>query len=151
MDTLVEVCNEEIHLHDASLLQSATILATCSSAGHSSSARLATPMPLASPLVVSPAARGGLHCDHYGRDGHVEAFIYRKKKDHARRSSQGTGFGGSERSSAGLETQEILMLLPRLAASTSSGVAGSVTQPSAPTGSATASQSFALRPSSLIL
>jgi hypothetical protein len=40
------------------------------------------------------------------------------------------------------------MLLCHLAASTSSGVAGSVTQPSAPTGSATASQSSALGPPS---
>jgi hypothetical protein len=50
---------------------------------------------------------GGLHCDHCGRDGHVEAFCYRKKKAQARRSSQGTGgtgSGGSERSSAGSET-----------------------------------------------
>jgi hypothetical protein len=40
------------------------------------------------------------------------------------------------------------MLLCHLAASTSSGAAGSVTQPSAPTGSATASQSSALGPPS---
>jgi hypothetical protein len=76
-------------------------------------------------LVVS----GGLHCAHCGRNGHVEAFCYRKKAQ-ARRSSQGTGstgFGGSERSSTGSETQEILMLLRRLAASTSIGVVGTVT------------------------
>jgi hypothetical protein len=51
-------------------------------------------------------------------------------------------------SSASLETQEILMLLRRLAASTSSGAVGSVTQPSAVIGSATASQSSSLEPSS---
>jgi hypothetical protein len=125
-------------------------LAARPSAGRSSSARPTAPVPLAS-HSVPPAARGeigGLHCDHCGRDGHVEAFCYRKKKAQkaqARRSSQGTGgtsSGGSERSSAGSETQEILMLLRCLAASTSSGVAGSVTQPSSPTGSATASQSL---------
>jgi hypothetical protein len=49
----------------------------------------------------------GLHCDHCGRDGHVKAFCYRKKKAqkaHAHRSSQGTDGSsseGSERSSAG--------------------------------------------------
>jgi hypothetical protein len=68
---------------------------------------------LASPLVVPPAAHcesGGLHCDHCGRDGHVEAFCYRKKKAQkaqARRSSQGTGgtgSGESESSSTGSET-----------------------------------------------
>jgi hypothetical protein len=112
--------------------------------GHSSSTRPATPVPLASP-IVPPAAHGesiGLHCDHYGRDGHVEVFCYRKKKAQkaqTRRSSQGIGFGGSERSSAVSETQEILMLLHRLAPSTSVGVIGSVTQSSALTSSATAS------------
>jgi hypothetical protein len=43
------------------------------------------------------------------------------------------------------------MLLRRLAASTSSRVVGSVTQPSALTGSATASQSSALGPHSAVL
>jgi hypothetical protein len=153
MDALAEVRNEEIHLRDAGLLQSATVLVARSSTGCSSSARPAAPVPLASPLVVPHAARGesvGLHCDHCGHDGYVEAFCYRKKKAQkaqTHRSSQGTGStgsGGSERSSVGSETQEILILLCRLAASTSSGAVGSVTQPSAFTGSATASQSSAL-------
>jgi hypothetical protein len=129
-----------------------------SSVGHSSSARPAAPVPLASPPIVPLATRGetgGLNCDHCGYDGHVEAFCYRKKKAQkaqARRSSQGTGgtdSRGFERSSTGSETQEILMLLRRLAASTSSRAASSVTQPSAPTGSATASQSSALGPPSV--
>jgi hypothetical protein len=143
MDALAEVCNEEVRLRDAGLLQSASVLAARSSTGYSTSAP---------PLVVPPVARGesgGLHCDHCGRDGHVETFCYRKKKAqkaHAHRSSQGTGSGGSERSSVGSETQEILMLFRHLVTSTSSGAAGSVTQPSAPMGSATASQSFALGP-----
>jgi hypothetical protein len=145
MYTLAEVRNEKIHLRDADLLQSTTVLTARSSVDRSSSARPATPVTLASPPVIPPAAcgeSGGLHYDHCGRDGHVEAFCYRKKKAQARRSSQGTdgtGSGGSGRSSAGSETQEILMLLRRPAASTSSGAAGSVTQPSAPTGSATVS------------
>jgi hypothetical protein len=148
MYTLAEVRNEEIRLRDADLLQSATVLAARSSVDRSSSARPATPVTLASPPVIPSAAcgeSGGLHYDHCGRDGHVEAFCYRKKKAQkaqACRSSQGTdgtGSGGSERSSAGSETHEILMLLRRPAASTSSGAAGSVTQPSAPTGSATVS------------
>jgi hypothetical protein len=73
------------------------------------------------------------------------------QKAHARCSSQGTsgtGSRGSERRSASSETQEILMLLYHLAASTSSGAAGSMTQPSAPTDSATASQSSSLGPPS---
>jgi hypothetical protein len=122
MDALTEVHNEEVRLHDASLLQPATVLAARSLANRSSSARPTASVSLASPPVVPPAARGesgGLHCAHCGHDGHVEVFCYRKKKAQARRSSQGTCSGGSGRSSAGLETHEILMLLHRLAASTS--------------------------------
>jgi hypothetical protein len=152
MDVLAQVRNEEVHLHDADLLQSATVLAARSSASRSSSARLSALVPLASPPVVPPAARGesgGLHCARCGRDGQVEVFCYRKKKAQARHSSQGTGgtgSGGSESSSAGLETQKILMLLCRLAASTSPGDAGTVTQSSALICSATASQSSTLGP-----
>jgi hypothetical protein len=110
MDALAEVRNEQVRLCDADLLQSATVLAARSSAGCSSSARPIDSVPLASPPVVHPAARGesaGLHCDHCGRDGYVEAFCYKKKKAQARRSSQGTGgtgSEGSERSSAGSRT-----------------------------------------------
>jgi hypothetical protein len=78
MNALVEVRNEETHLQNASLLQVSSVLAT-----RSSIARLATPMPPTSPPVAPSAARGvisGLHCDHCGRDGHVDAFCYRKKK-----------------------------------------------------------------------
>jgi hypothetical protein len=83
MDALAEVCNEETHLRDAALLQSATVLTAHSSAGRSLSARPVAPVPLASPPVVPPATRGesvGLHYDHCGRDGHVKAFCYMKKK-----------------------------------------------------------------------
>jgi hypothetical protein len=130
MDVLTEVHNEEVHLRDADLLQSATVLVAHSSASHSSSAHPTTSVPLASPPVVLPAIRGesgGLHCAHCGRDGHVEAFCYRKKKAQARRSSQGTGSGGSKRSSAGSETHEILMLLCLLVSSTSPRATGTVT------------------------
>jgi hypothetical protein len=68
----------------------------------------------------------------------VKAFCYMKKKAQARRSSQGTdgsSSGGLEMSSAGSETHESLMLLCRLATPTSSEAVGSVTQPSALTGS----------------
>jgi hypothetical protein len=115
------------------------------------------PVPSASLPIALSATCGestGLHYDHCGRDGHVEAFCYKKKKAQkaqAHRSSQGTGgtgFGGSERSSTGSEIQEILMLLRRLVASTLLGVVGSLTQPSVLTGSAIASQSFALGPPS---
>jgi hypothetical protein len=85
MDALTEVHNEEIHLHDVDLLRFATVLVACSSAGHSLSTRLAAPVPLATHSVVPPIAHGesvGLHCDHCGRDEHVEAFYYRKKKSH---------------------------------------------------------------------
>jgi hypothetical protein len=110
-----------------------------------------------SPPVALSTTRGasiGLHCDHCGQDGHVDTFFYRKKKAQkaqAHHSSQGTGGSsseGSERSSVGSETQELLILLYHLATSTSSGVVGSVTQPSALIGSATASQSSTFEPPS---
>jgi hypothetical protein len=58
MDALAEVHNEEVRLRDSGLLQSATVLADRSSAGHYSSARPTALMPLASPPVVPPTARG---------------------------------------------------------------------------------------------
>jgi hypothetical protein len=154
MDALAQVHNEETRLQDVGLLRVSSVLVA-----HSSVARHAAPVPLASPPVAPSVARGvstGLHCDQCGRDGHVEAFYYRKKKAQkaqARRSSQGTGgssFGGSDMSSAGSETQELLMLLRCLVASTSSGAVGSVTQFSALIGSATASQSSTLGPPSAL-
>jgi hypothetical protein len=125
-----------------------------SSVDRSSTARPGAPVPLASPLVVPPAVHGesvSLHCDHYGRDGHVEAFCYRNKKAQkaqAHRSSHGTSSRGFERSSASSEIHEILIILRHLATSTSSGAVGSVTQPSALTSSATTSQSSSLGPPS---
>jgi hypothetical protein len=85
MDALVVVHNEEVRLRDAGLLQSATVLAARSSASRSSSARPTASVPHASSPVVPPGARGesdGIHYDHCGRDGHEEAFCYRKKKAH---------------------------------------------------------------------
>jgi hypothetical protein len=58
-------------------------LAAHSSTGHSLSARLVAPVPLASHLVIPSITRGesvGIHCDHCGHDGHVEAFYYMKKE-----------------------------------------------------------------------
>jgi hypothetical protein len=53
-------------------LRSSSVLAA-----RSSVVRPAAPVPLASASVALSAAHGesvGLHCDHCGRDGHVEAF-----------------------------------------------------------------------------
>jgi len=83
VDALAEDRNEETRLHDAGLLQFSTVLAARSSASHSLSAHPTALVPLSSPPVVPSSARGEsvvLHCDHCGRDGHVEAFCYRKKK-----------------------------------------------------------------------
>jgi hypothetical protein len=155
MDALAEVRNEETRLRDAGLLQSTTILVARSSTDRSSSARPTALVPLASPPVVPLAAcveSVGLHCDHCGRDGHVEALCYRKKKAQKAqtcRSSQGIGgtdSEGFERSSAGSEIQEILMLLCHLVAFTSARAVGSVTQSSTLIGSATTSQSSTSEP-----
>jgi hypothetical protein len=107
MDALAEVCNEETHLQNVGLLQASSALVA-----RSSVTSPVAPMPLTSPPVASSAARGastGLHCDHCGRDGHVEAFCYRKKKTQkaqARRSSYDTSgsSSGGYVSSAGSKT-----------------------------------------------
>jgi hypothetical protein len=58
-------------------------LAARSSASHFSSTRPTTSVPLASPPVVPPAARGesgGLHYDHCGRDGHVKGVLLQEEE-----------------------------------------------------------------------
>jgi hypothetical protein len=64
MGALAKIRNEEIHLRDAGLLQSSTVLAA-----RSSSSRPTASVPQASPPVVPPVARSEsvvLHCDHCG-------------------------------------------------------------------------------------
>jgi hypothetical protein len=88
MDALAKIHNEETRFCDAALLQSSTVLVAHSLVDRPSTSRSAAPVPLASPPVVPPTAHGesvDLHCD---RDGHVEAFYYRKKKAQAHRSSR---------------------------------------------------------------
>jgi hypothetical protein len=108
MDALAEIRDEETRLQDAGLLRVSSVLAT-----RSSVPRPAAPVPPAWPSAAPSAGGGasiGLHCDHCGRDGHVEAFCCKKKKAQkaqARNSSQDTGgssSGGSEMSSIGSET-----------------------------------------------
>jgi hypothetical protein len=104
---LAEVHNEKTCLQDVGLLRVSSVLATCSSI-----ARPTVPVPPGPSPIALSATRGesaNLHYDHCGRDRHVEAFCYKKKKAQkaqTRRSSQGTGGTGSvgsERSSAGSE------------------------------------------------
>jgi glutaredoxin len=78
MDALAEVHNEETRLQDAGLLWVSSVLVARSSVAHPTAF-----MPTTSSSVVSFAARDAsidLYCDHCGRDGHVNAFCYRKKK-----------------------------------------------------------------------
>ncbi|WVZ83156.1 hypothetical protein U9M48_030329 [Paspalum notatum var. saurae] len=158
MDAVTAVRNEETRLLSAGLLPSVSALAA-----RSAPSRQAVP-PLSSPSsapVPSPSARGGgggLHCDYCGKDGHVEVFCYRKKK--AQRSqtrpasqtppvSQPSGSASAEvsqRSSTDPVTQEMLMLLRRLAASSPSGTASVATLPAGSPGSAAASESFTQGP-----
>ncbi|CAD6254129.1 unnamed protein product [Miscanthus lutarioriparius] len=126
MEALATVHNEETSLRFAGLLQStsSSVLA----------ARFACPgvlgsAPKGSSSVVSSSgtrSSGGLHCDHCDRDGHVEAHCYKKKRQaqsrQGGRPSQGpgtatTGVSQSTGSSQHTDTQEIVMLLRRLAAS----------------------------------
>jgi hypothetical protein len=95
IDALDDVRNEETHLRDAGLLQFSSILVARSSTIHSSATHSTTPMSLIPPSVAPLATHGksvDLRCDHCDRDGHVEAFCYRKRKAQkaqARRSSLG--------------------------------------------------------------
>jgi hypothetical protein len=148
MDAIAEVHNEETRLHDAGLLRVSSVLAA-----RSLVARPAAPMPPASPPGASSTAHGastGLHCDHCGRDGHVDAFAIRRKLTRLRLAVLHRVLVvlvlEDLRGALLVQTQELLMLLHRLATFTSSGVVGSVTQPSELIGSATASQSSTLGP-----
>ncbi|WVZ61780.1 hypothetical protein U9M48_011597 [Paspalum notatum var. saurae] len=152
IDALAAVRNEEIRLRSAGLLPSVSALAA-----RSAPSRPAVPSLPSSPVPVpSSSARGGggrLHCDYCGKDGHVEAFCYRKKKAQLRsqtspgsQSSVSASAGASQRSSTDTVTQEMLMLLRRLAAPSPSGTASVATLPAGSPGSAAASQSFAQGP-----
>uniref|UniRef100_A0A0A9U0D3 Uncharacterized protein n=1 Tax=Arundo donax TaxID=35708 RepID=A0A0A9U0D3_ARUDO len=126
VDALTAVRTEEVRLHSAGLLQHPSVLATHSVAS--------TPV---APYPAAPSHSGGrydLHCKYCDKDGHLESYCF-KKKDLARRD------GSPPKTSDGLgtesyDTQEILMLLRRLATSTSLASAASVTQTSASSGSA---------------
>ncbi|WVZ89019.1 hypothetical protein U9M48_035481 [Paspalum notatum var. saurae] len=150
-EALADVRNEETRLRTTGLLPSVTTLAA-----RSSPSRPAIPPSLPSSAFVPPSTRGGgggLHCNYCGKDGHVEAFCYRKKKAQcsqtrpvsqtspASQPSASSSAGVSQRSSTDPVTQEMLMLLRRLAASSPSGTASIVTLPVGSPGSAAASQS----------
>ncbi|WVZ71374.1 hypothetical protein U9M48_019966 [Paspalum notatum var. saurae] len=76
MDALVDVRNEETRLRSAGLLPSTTALAA-----RSSPSQPVVPPSSASapPSSTRGGGGGGLHCYYCGKDGHVEAFCYRKK------------------------------------------------------------------------
>ncbi|KAJ1278997.1 hypothetical protein BS78_04G121300 [Paspalum vaginatum] len=77
MDALTDVRNEETRLRSAGLLPSATALAARSSPSQLAVPPSSAPAP---PSSTRGGGGGGLHCDYCGKDGHVEAFCYRKKK-----------------------------------------------------------------------
>lgn len=94
-----------------------------------------------SPYHFAHGKGSGLRC---GWDGHVESFCYRKKNHQAAHRSSHTTSSSTARgskSSIVAATQEMFMLLRRLATSTPLGVADSVTQSKALTGYVAASQS----------
>lgn len=71
---------------------------------------------------------GGLHCNYCGKDGHVKAFCSKKKAHKAQthrclQIASSASTRGSQVSSADSITKEMLMLLPRLVASSMPGAA----------------------------
>jgi hypothetical protein len=145
MEALTEIRYEEICLREAGILsRPSSVLAvrTTASLSSSSAAQSFTSPAHTSSLVVSSSS-GHLHCTYCDRDGHVESFCFRKKKDLwcsrsspvAGSSSQKSTGSSSQKSTSSSDTQEILMLLHRLTAFASTGSAGSIALPSAQSGS----------------
>ncbi|WVZ71148.1 LOW QUALITY PROTEIN: hypothetical protein U9M48_019768 [Paspalum notatum var. saurae] len=145
IDALAAVRNEEIRLRSAGLLPSMSALAARSAPSRPAVPSLSSPSPAPVPSPSGRGGGGGLHCDYCGKDGHVEAFYYREKKAQFRSQtrpasqnppvSQPSGSasaGASQRSSIDPVTQEMLMLLRRLAASSSSGTASVATRTGSP-------------------
>jgi hypothetical protein len=146
MEALTDIRSEEIRLREAGILPPPSSVLAVRSAASSVSSKLSTAPSFTSPARTSPvvsSTSSHLHCTDCDKDGHVESFCFRKKKDLRRgRSSQVTpgsspkSTGSSSQKSIGSsDTQEILMLLRRLTASASTGSAGSVALPSAQSGS----------------
>ena len=102
MEALAVVRNEELRLHSTGLLQSSSSSVL---AARSSSSTAVAPPPK-TPLPAAPSSEGGgggrLHCDYFGKNTHVDAYCFKKKKAQSRRggsgrTSQGTGsVGGSD-------------------------------------------------------
>ncbi len=143
MEALTEIRSEEIRLREAGILplpSSVLAVRTVASSASSTPAVRSTVSSSSSsarpPTTVVPSARGHLHYTYCDKDGHVESFCFRKKKDLRRgNSSKGTS-GSSQKSAGGSDSQEILMLLRRLTASAVTGSVGFVALPSAQSGSA---------------
>ncbi|WVZ89477.1 hypothetical protein U9M48_035880 [Paspalum notatum var. saurae] len=135
MDVVAAVRNEETRLRSAGLLPSATVLAARSLPSQPVVSLSSAPAP---PPSTRGGGGGGIHCDYCGKDGHVEAFCYRKKETSPASGSASAGV--LQRSSTDPATQEMLMLLRRLTVSSPSGTARAVTLPIGSPGSAAASQ-----------
>jgi hypothetical protein len=135
MEALTEIHYEEILLREAGTLAlPSSVLAVRTAASVSSSpaaASFTSPSRTSSPVV--PSTSSHLHCTYCDKDGHVESFCFRKKKDLRRgRASQVTGGSSpkstgssSQRSPGSSDTQDILMLLRRLTTSATTGSVGS--------------------------
>jgi hypothetical protein len=142
MDAFAEVCNEETRLQDAGLLWVSSVLVA-----HSSGARPTAIVPLVSSICPVSCS----WCEYWSSlwslwSGWICGGLLLQEEE----SSEGSDSPFFTRywSSASSETHELLMLLHHLATPTLSGVVGFVTQSSALTGSATASQSSPLGPPS---
>ncbi|WVZ64342.1 hypothetical protein U9M48_013875 [Paspalum notatum var. saurae] len=142
IDALAAVHNEEIRLRSAGLLPSVSALAARYAPSQPAVPSLSSPSPAPVPSPSGRGGGGGLHCDYCGKDSHVEAFCYRKKAAQFRsqtrpasqpppvsQSSGNASAGASQRSSTDPITQEMLMLLRRLAASSPSGTVSVATLP----------------------
>ncbi|KAK3123209.1 hypothetical protein QOZ80_8AG0626260 [Eleusine coracana subsp. coracana] len=75
MDALADIRNDEIRLREAGLLPSPSVLVARSSAA---------PPVVPSSMAPSSRSRGDsstFQCDYCGKEGHVESYCYRKKRE----------------------------------------------------------------------
>ncbi len=118
MEALTEIRYEEICLREAGILsRPSSVLAvrTTASLSSSSAAQSFTSPAHTSSLVVSSSS-GHLHCTYCDRDGHVESFCFRKKKDLWRSRSSpvaGSSSQKSTRSSSQKSTGSSAVLIHR--------------------------------------
>lgn len=108
VEALTDIRSEEIHLREAGILPPPSSVLAVRPEASSVSSKSSTTPSFTSPARTSPvvsSTSSHLHFTYCDKDGHVESFCFRKKKDLRRgRSSQVTS--GSSQKSTGSSSQK---------------------------------------------